>query len=192
MMTGTIKTLNVSFRALVLFTVLTGGVYPLVVTGISKIIFPHEANGSLLTRGERIVGSELIGQKFTGPIYFHSRPSAADYATLPSGASNLSPTSLALKNIVEERRAALGGAAPFDLLTASASGLDPHVSPAAAKFQIPRIVEARSLGIAGIAELTALVDQITEGPQLGFLGKERVNVLVLNLVLGKKLSENAP
>lgn len=182
--------------SLVLFTFLTGLVYPLVVTGIAQVVFPHQANGSLIEQNGRVVGSELIGQPFDDPGYFWGRLSAtgtfaynafnADNLTGSSG-SNYGPLNPALFEMVEARVAALRAAdpdntapIPVDLVTASASGLDPHISIAAALYQLPRVAEARGMSEA---ELRELVDQFTEGRQLGFLGEPRVNVLRLNLAL---------
>src|SRR6202011_2202610 len=125
----------------------------------------------------KLVGSDLLAQKFENPKYFWPRPSAADYATIASGASNKGPTSADLKKSIDERRAKFGNDAAVDLLTASGSGLDPHISPEAARSQIPRVAAARKMSIQQIA---ALVDQTIEQPQLGFLGEPRVNVLRLN------------
>lgn len=182
-----------------LFTLLTGLAYPLAITGLAQGLLPHQANGSLITRGERVVGSELIGQAFTGPRYIHGRPSAttaadpadatktvdAPYNAAASGGSNLGPSSRALLEAVQARAAALGVApAPADLVTASASGLDPHVSPAAAMAQAARVAAAR--GVAA-ARVEALVQRHTEGRSFGILGEPRVNVLALNLALDAEL-----
>jgi len=183
----------------VLFTLLTGLAYPLAITGLAQGLLPREANGSLITRGDRVVGSELIGQAFTGPRYVHGRPSAttaadpadatktvdAPYNAAASGGSNLGPSSRALLGAVQARAAALGIApAPADLVTASASGLDPHVSPAAAMAQAARVAAAR--GVAP-ARVEALVQRHTEGRSFGVLGEPRVNVLALNLALDAEL-----
>jgi K+-transporting ATPase ATPase C chain len=182
-----------------LFTLLTGLAYPLAITGLAQGLLPHQANGSLVTRGDRIVGSELIGQAFTGPRYVHGRPSAtttadpadatrtvdAPYNAAASGGSNLGPSSRALLEAVQGRVAALGVTqAPADLVTASASGLDPHVSPAAAMAQVARVAAAR--GVAP-ARVEALVQRHTEGRSFGIIGEPRVNVLALNLALDAEL-----
>jgi K+-transporting ATPase ATPase C chain len=133
-----------------------------------------------MTAEDKLVGSDLIAQKFESPKYFWPRPSGADYATVPSGASNKGPTAADLKKSIDERRQKFGADAPVDLLTASGSGLDPHISPEAAHIQIPRIAAARNVSAASIAEL---VDQTLEGPQFGFLGEPRINVLILNRAL---------
>jgi potassium-transporting ATPase KdpC subunit len=170
-------------------TVLLGIIYPIVVTGLAQVLFPRQANGELIQQaGGKIVGSSLLGQPFTSPGYFHSRPSAAGtagYDPMASGGSNLGPTNKALIDRVSSTVQSLGaenpGARiPVDLVTTSGSGLDPHLSPAAAEFQIPRVARERHLSEV---DLHALVAKHTEGRQLGFLGEPRVNVLELNLEL---------
>lgn len=175
-----IKSLLISLRALAVLAVLTGGAYPLLVTLIGQAVFPAQANGSLVKSGDTLAGSSLIAQKFTAPKYFWPRPSAADYGTVASGASNQGYTSKKLADAVEERRSALGDGAPADLLTASASGLDPDISPAAARFQAPRVGAARGLPTEVVLKL---IDESLSAPQFGFLGEQRVNVLSLNLAL---------
>lgn len=173
---------------LVILTFITGVVYPLIVTAIAQMEFPAQAHGSLLGDPERPTGSRLVGQANADPRYFWPRPSATGYSAMPSGASNLGPTSTTLAGLVAERAAGFRAAhglgdedlVPVEMLFASGSGLDPHISPDAARLQVGRIAEARGLDEA---RLTALVDAHTEGPQLGFLGDPRVNVLVLNLAL---------
>jgi K+-transporting ATPase ATPase C chain len=169
----------------VLYTAITallfGIVYPLAVTGIAHVLFPAKADGSLVYNAKReLVGSELIGQPFTGPTYFHSRPSAAGsgYDAQNSGGSNLGPTN---KVLIDRVNAQTEGAnAPVDLVTTSASGLDPDITPAAAYFQIPRLAAARHIPEE---RLHQLVDQHITPRQLGFLGEPRVNVLALNQAL---------
>ena len=172
-----------------LLTVLTCGLYPLAVMGIGQLAFAHQANGSLIVDKGVVTGSELIGQSFTSPRYFNSRPSAAGkgYDGTASGGSNLGPTSKALvdrmKGDIALRRAqGITGTIPADLVTASASGLDPDLSPVAALAQIPRVARARGLSPTG---LRALVDQETVHPLLGFIGEEHVNVLALNRQLDR-------
>ncbi len=169
-------------------TILLGIIYPLVVTGLAKVFFPHQAGGQLIERDGKVVGSRIIGQPFTGPGYFHSRPSAAGnngYDAANSGGSNLGPTNQKLIDRVKQDVASLqaenpGTPVPIDLVTTSASGLDPHISPAAADFQVARV--ARERGISQ-DELRRLLAKHTEGRQFGFLGEPRVNVLELNLDL---------
>ncbi len=169
-----------SLRLYLVLTLLTGIVYPLAFTGLAEAVFPDQANGSLVFTGRKLAGSKLLAQKFESPRYFWPRPSAADFATVPSGASNQGPTSAALRKSIGERRVKFGPNAPVDLLTASGSGLDPHLSPEAARFQIARVAQARRLTTATVAEL---VERAIESPQFGFLGEPRVNVLQLNLAL---------
>jgi potassium-transporting ATPase KdpC subunit len=184
----------------VAFTVVTGIAYPLAMTGIAQLIFPAQANGSLIERDGKVVGSALIGQPFADAKYFHGRPSAttdtdpndstktvpAPYNAQNSSGSNLGPTSKALidrvKGDVEKLKAETNKPIPVDLTTTSASGLDPDITPAAAAFQVPRIAKARNVGESVIAEL---VEQHTTGRTLGVLGEPRVNVLELNLALDK-------
>lgn len=166
---------------LLLFTVLTGILYPLALTGAAQVIFPDPANGSQVVRNGVVVGSRLIGQNWTGDRYFHGRPSAVNYDASTSSGSNLGPSSGTLVSQLDDRTKALGGTdIPADLVTASGSGLDPDVSPAGALFQVPRVARARGLGEAALRRLVAAH---TEGPELGILGEPRVNVLDLNLAL---------
>lgn len=176
--------------SLVALTVLTGVAYPLAVTGIAQLAFQSQVNGSLLLKDGRPVGSALIGQPFDEPRYFWSRPSATapfPYNAAASSGSNLGPTNPALHDAIKARAAALRAAdpgntrpVPVDLVTASASGLDPHISPAAAYYQVPRVARARAVDDA---KVRALVDAHIAGRQLGLLGEPRVNVLALNLAL---------
>ncbi|MHB8753639.1 MAG: potassium-transporting ATPase subunit KdpC [Candidatus Acidiferrales bacterium] len=181
------KNLLISVWFTLATTVLFGLIYPLGVTGISQVLFPNRANGQLIEKDGRIIGSRIIGQAFTGPGYFHSRPSAAGtgYDATSSGGSNLGPTNKALVARVNSdvQRAHAENPSvpvPIDLVTASGSGLDPDISPAAAEFQISRVSRERHISEA---ELRALVARHTEGRQLDFLGEPRVNVLELNLEL---------
>lgn len=161
-------------------TLLTGLAYPLAVTAIARVAFAKQSGGSLIERVGKVVGSALLAQKATDPRNFWPRPSAGDFATVASGASNKGPTSADLQAAVAARRVQFGEGATGDLLTASGSGLDPHISPASARQQVPRIARARGKSEAG---LLSLIERTIEPPQLGFLGEPRVNVLALNLAL---------
>jgi K+-transporting ATPase ATPase C chain len=177
------QTLKTAFRALVIFTLVTGVAYSLFITAIAKLFFAYTANGSVVLRKDAVVGSVLLAQKNENARFFQPRPSASDYATVPSGASQSGPTQPALKVAVEKRRAQWGTDAPPDLLTASGSGLDPHISPAAAHYQIAFIARARNWNINEVARGHQLVDRHIEHPTFGFIGQPRVNVLMLNLDL---------
>ena len=173
-------------------TILLGLIYPLVVTGLAQVLFKDKANGQLIERNGQLVGSRIIGQPFSSPGYFRSRPSAAGAAGYDAGASsgtNYGPTNKKLIDQVKANVAQLqaenpGQPIPVDLVTASASGLDPHISPAAAEFQVPRV--ARERGVSE-NEVRRIVEAHTEGRQFGFLGEPRVNVLELNLGLDSKM-----
>ncbi len=188
---------NVVVAALmtVVTTVLLGVVYPLVVTGIAQALFPQQANGQLVVRNGRIIGSRLIGQPFSSPGYFRSRPSAAGltgYDTTATGGSNLGPTNRKLVDAVRGNAEAAakengGASVPIDLVTASGSGLDPHISPAAAAFQVARVARERHVPEAAIR---ALVVEFTGGRQFGLLGEPTVNVLLLNLALNDRYRSN--
>jgi len=176
----------------VVLTVLTGLIYPLAVTGLSKVFFPHQANGSLIVLNGKVVGSELIGQKFTKPEYFHGRPSAAGdgYDAANSGATNLGPTNQHLIDRVRddvkkfrEENPTYTGPIPADMLTTSASGLDPHISPASAYAQVDRVAKARGTTPDAVR---AIVEKHVEGRQFGIFGEPRVNVLLLNLDLDRR------
>jgi K+-transporting ATPase ATPase C chain len=181
-----------ALRAVVVLAVLTGLAYPLAITGIGQLTMADKADGSLVRVGGRVVGSSSIGQFWEGEEWFHGRPSAVDYDASTSSGSNLGPNSQELSDLIAERLDAVlalegpyvpdltAADVPVDLLTASASGLDPHVSREAAELQAPRIAEVRGLSLERVL---ALIEDHTEGPGLGFLGKEHVNVLELNLAL---------
>jgi potassium-transporting ATPase KdpC subunit len=185
-----LKELKPAFVMLVALTALTGVAYPLLVTGIAQGVFPEAANGSLIERDGKMVGSELVGQSFTDPKYFWGRPSATGplpYNAAASSGSNQGPLNPALEEAVKGRIAALKAAdpaqtapIPVDLVTASGSGLDPHISPAAAAWQAPRIARLRGLALDRVQ---TLIEKHTEGRQFGVLGEARVNVLQLNLAL---------
>ena len=179
--------LIVGLRLFLVLSVLTGVIYPLCVYSLARAFFPVAARGSLVVKNGEVVGSTLIAQKFTENRHFKPRPSAGDYATVPSVASNLGPTSQALKALIEQRRALLGVAAPMDLLTTSGSGIDPHITPEAAYFQLDRVARARNFDEVKKKDLKNLIRSVTEGPQFGVFGGSRVNVLVLNLAMDDQL-----
>lgn len=185
------KTLIVSLKALLFFTLLTGVAYPLLITGMAQVIFPGKANGSIIMKNNKPVGSELIGQDFDTSTYFSSRPSAISYNPMPSGGSNFSLTNTKLKNQVDERKLRFIALNQLDSLTnipsemlfASASGLDPHISPEAAYMQTGRIVKIRHFNNNQNDQLLSVIKSLTEAPQLLCLGERRINVLILNIKL---------
>jgi len=182
------KNLLVSVLYTLVTTVLFGILYPLVATGLAQVIFPRQANGELIRSGDKLIGSRLMGQPFTAPGYFWSRPSAAGtagYDPTASGGSNLGPTNKALIDRVSASVQALqptnpGAPIPADLVTTSGSGLDPDISPASAEFQVPRVARERGMSEQ---DVRTFVEEHTKGRQLGFLGEPRVNVLELNIAL---------
>jgi K+-transporting ATPase ATPase C chain len=183
-----LKQIYPAFAITIVLTVLLGIIYPLVITGLAQVIFPRQAAGSLIEKDGKVIGSSLIGQPFTGRSYFHSRPSAAGngYDATASGGTNFGPTSRKLfESNIKPAADALreenpNTPIPIDLVTSSGSGLDPHITPAAAEFQVPRVVKERGMSAD---EVRRLVREHTEGRQFGFLGEARVNVLELNLAL---------
>jgi K+-transporting ATPase ATPase C chain len=180
-------------RIKLFMTILLGVLYPLAITGISQTLFPHQANGSLITAGGKVIGSELIGQNFSKPEYFQPRPSAAGndgYDPTASSGSNYGPTNQKLidrvKTSIDKFRKEnpdYTGPLPADLVTASASGLDPHISPDSAAAQTARVAKARGVSVTEVGQMVA---QMTEGPSLGLLGESRVNVLKLNMALDQQ------
>jgi len=189
------KNLLISIPMTVATTILFGLLYPLIVTGLAQLIFPYKANGQLIVRHGKVVGSAIIAQGFSGPAYFHSRPSAAGngYDAANSGGSNLGATNQKLLDRVRADVASAqadnpNAAVPIDLVTTSASGIDPHITPAAAEFQIIRVAKARGISPD---QLRLLVTKHTEGRQFGVLGEPRVNVLELNLDFAEQLPSDA-
>jgi K+-transporting ATPase ATPase C chain len=185
--------LGPGLRINIFLTLVLGVIYPLAITGICQAVFPHQANGSLITQGDKVIGSELIGQNFTKPEYFQPRPSAAGndgYDPTASGGSNYGPTNQKLLDRVKasvdkfrKDNPDYQGPIPADLVTASASGLDPDISPASAEAQLSRVAKARGISTD---QLSQLVAQYTKAPDLGLLGEPRVNVLQLNLALDQQ------
>lgn len=191
----------ISIKIFALFTVVCGIAYPLLITGIAQLAFPEKANGSLIVQDNKVIGSELIGQKFDSGSYFWSRPSATDYSSMPSGGSNLGSTSSKLKQLIADRKAQWIKSnptsdpekIPSEMLLASASGLDPHISLKSALLQVDRIVKVRNLDDSKKQQLLKSISELSEAPQFSFLGENRINVLALNLELDKlngKLSTN--
>jgi potassium-transporting ATPase KdpC subunit len=191
------KNLITAILYTIVTTVLLGLVYPLVVTGLAQLLFKDKANGQLITKEGKLIGSRIIAQPFTGPQYFHPRPSAAGtngYDATNSGGTNWGPTNQKLIDRVKGDVSTLQAESPsktipVDLVTASGSGLDPHITPAGAAFQVARVAKARSVAEG---DLRALVAQHTEGRQFGFLGEPRVNVLELNVALDEKYPMKTP
>ena len=185
------KTFMISLKIFLFFTVLTGILYPLIVTGIAQLAFPSKANGSLIVRNNKIIGSELIGQHFDSAVYFTSRPSALSYNPLPSGGSNYGLTNVKLKHSVDSLKKQFVlmnqldtlSEIPAEMVFASASGLDPHISPKAALLQVERIAKIRKYDNIKKQLLLQSIAELSEAPQYNFLGEQRINVLLLNLKL---------
>lgn len=185
------KTLIISLKIFLFFTVLTGIIYPLFVTGIAQLIFPGKANGSMIVKDHKVIGSELIGQQFDSSIYFSSRPSAISYNPLPSGGSNFGLTNAKLKHnvdslkkqFIEYNQLDSLTTVPSEMVFASGSGLDPHISPTAALLQVNRIAKARNFTNVQKQKLIQCINDLTESPQFFCLGDERINVLILNIEL---------
>jgi K+-transporting ATPase ATPase C chain len=183
----------ISLKFLLIMTLLTGLIYPLVMTGLSQLSFPSKANGSLLMKNGKVIGSELIGQNFDSTVYFWSRPSAIGYNPIPSGASNYGPTSDTLKKQVNARRVSFASknsitdinSIPKEMIFASGSGLDPHISPEAAIMQLTRVSAARKLNETQKQKVEQLINSLTEEAQFSVFGERRINVLLLNLSLDK-------
>jgi potassium-transporting ATPase KdpC subunit len=182
------KSLFIALRIFLFFTILTGVIYPLIITGFAQIVFPSKANGSIIVRDNKAVGSKLIGQQFDTTIYFSSRPSAVFYNTLPSGGSNYGIINIKLKNLVAERKHQFITfnqldtltVIPSEMLFASASGLDPHISPGAALLQLERVARARNFNDKQRKQLEEIIKKLTEAPVILGFGEDRINVLLLN------------
>ena len=185
--------ISIALKFLLAMTILTGIIYPLLMTGLVQIAFPSQSNGSLIMKDGKVIGSELIGQKLDSTIYFWSRPSAIGYNPIPSGASNLGPTSKVLKKQVDDQRKAFATSnsitdsrtIPTEIIFASGSGLDPHISPKAALMQVDRVVKARLFNTEKKQQILNMITKLSEGPQFSFFGDDRINVLDLNLELDK-------
>ena len=185
------KPIRTAIIVFVFWTIVVGGIYPLLMTGVGAALFPRKAQGSLVVRDGKVVGSALLAQDFQSDIYFHPRPSAVKYDPTNSGASNWGWTSSDLKKAYDQRKSDWQkmygpGDPPMDMLFASASGLDPQISPESAEIQARQVAVARHLDAQKSSQLLALVHSFEEGPQLGFLGEPRVNVLALNVALDKE------
>lgn len=187
------KTIIIALKIFLFFTILTGIIYPLLVTGIAQLVFPGKANGSIIFKDNVAIGSKLIGQQFDSTYYFSSRPSAVSYNPLPSGGSNYGLTNSKLKKLVAERKKQFIAfnqldsltEIPSEMLFASASGLDPHISPEAALLQVERIAKTRNFTDIQKQKLIQCIKSLTEAPQFWCLGEKRINVLILNLELNK-------
>jgi K+-transporting ATPase ATPase C chain len=185
------KTLIISLKIFLFFTILTGIIYPLFITAVAQLMFPEKANGSMVIKDNKPIGSSLIGQQFDSSIYFSSRPSSILYNPLPSGGSNYGLTNLKLKKLVAERKKHFTDfnhldsltVVPSEMLFASSSGLDPHISPEAALLQVDRIARSRKFSTQQREEVIKLIKNLTEDPQFHLLGQERINVFHLNLSL---------
>jgi len=193
------RTIIIALKAFLFFTILTGIIYPLFITGISQILFPEKSNGSLIIKENSIIGSRLIGQQFDSKSYFASRPSAISYNTMPSGGSNLGLSNSKLLSIVRSLESQFltlnqldsASLIPSEMLFASASGLDPHISPEAARLQVKRICETREFTDDEEKSVIRLINELTESPQFLCLGQERINVLLLNIGLDRIDNNNA-
>lgn len=187
------KTIIISLKIFLFFTILTGILYPLLMTGIAQVIFSAKANGSLIVKDNIIIGSKLIGQQYDSTVFFASRPSVISYNPLPSGGSNFGLTNAKLKNLVNERKSQFIAFnnldsltyIPSEMLFASASGLDPHISPEAALLQVNRVARARHFDNSQKKRLLQSIKDLTEMPQFFCLGEDRINVLILNLELNR-------
>lgn len=177
------KIIFISLRSFLFFSILLGGLYPITVTVLGQLLSPIRSGGSLIKQDDKVLGSELVGQKFSSPGYFWSRPSVSEYNPMSSAGSQRSGTDSVLKKAYEDRLLSLGGKAPADLLFASGSGLDPHISEEAAHFQKKRILMVRKISEA---DLNQMIRKATDERFLGFMGQPRVNVLKLNILLDKK------
>jgi|SRR5579883_1098777 len=185
------KQIVAAVKMLLILTVVTGVIYPLIITGIAEVAFPSKANGSLIASNGKIVGSELIGQGTDSVIYFHGRPSSVGYNPMPSGGSNWGPIADTLRKIMDGNRNDFikangldsNATVPVEMITASASGLDPDISPEAARLQIGRVASARHFSAEQTEKLRQLVESMVTPPQFGILGEPRVNVLALNIAL---------